>query len=67
MKTYQIKVTKENKKHYIKFNSELPMESALAAVKAVIKNTYNVSIKEIHWEIPKDRNIEWAIKEASSV
>ena len=67
MKTFQIKISKENKKRHIKFNSDLPMESALAAVKAVVKNTYNVSIKEIHWEVPEDRDIIWAVKEASAV
>ena len=43
------------------------MESVLAAVEAVVKNTYLVSIKEIHWKVPEDRDIMWAIKEASSI
>ena len=64
MKTFQIRITKEGKHRCLKFKSELPMESVLAAVKAIVKNTYHVSIKEIHWRIPKDRNIIWAIKEA---
>ena len=51
----------------LKFKSELPMESVLAAVKAVVKNTYHVSIKEIHWRVPEDRDIMWAIKEAKAV
>ena len=67
MKTFQIRISKEGKHRCLKFNSELPMESVLAAVKAVVKNTYNVSIKEIHWRVPKDRDIMWAIKEAAAV
>ena len=51
----------------LKFKSELPMESVLAAVKAVVKDTYHVSIKEIHWRVPEDRDIMWAIKEAKAV
>lgn len=43
------------------------MESVLAAVKAVVKNTYHVSIKEIHWRVPEERDIMWAIKEAAAV
>lgn len=43
------------------------MESVLGAVKAIVKDTYHVSIKEIHWEVPEDRDIMWAIKEASAV
>lgn len=45
MKTFQIRITKEGKHRCLKFKSELPMESVLAAVKAVVKNTYHVSIK----------------------
>ena len=67
MKTFQIRITKEGKHRCLKFKSELPMQSVLAAVKAVVKNTYNVSIKEIHWRVPEDRDIMWAINEASSV
>lgn len=67
MKTFQIRITKEGKHRCLKFKSELPMESVLAAVKAVVKNTYHVSIKEIHWRIPEDRDIMWAIKEAKAV
>ena len=67
MKTFQIRISKEDKHRCLKFKSELPVESVLAAVKAVVKNTYQVSIKEIHWEVPEDRNIMWAIKEASAV
>ena len=67
MKTFQIRITKEGKHRCLKFKSELPMESVLAAVKAVVKNTYHVSIKEIHWRVPEDRDIMWAIKEASSI
>ena len=67
MKTFQIRITKEGKHHCLKFKSELPMESVLAAVKAVVKNTYHVSIKEIHWRIPEGRDIMWAIKEAAAV
>lgn len=67
MKTFQIKISKSNKHRCLKFKSELPIESVLAAVKAVVKNTYNVSIKEIHWEVPKDRDLMWAIKEAASI
>lgn len=67
MKTFQIRITKEGKHRCLKFKSELPMESVLAAVKAVVKNTYNVSIKEIHCRIPEDRDIIWAINEAAAV
>ena len=67
MKTFQIRITKEGKHHCLKFKSELPMKSVLAAVKAVVKNTYNVSIKEIHWRVPEDRGIIWAINEAKAV
>lgn len=57
MKTFQIRITKEGKHRCLKFKSELPMESVLAAVKAVVKNTYHVSIKEIHWRVPEERDI----------
>ena len=67
MKTFQIRITKEGKHHCLKFKSELPTESVLGAVKAVVKNTYHVSIKEINWKVPEDRDIIWAIKEAASV
>ena len=67
MKTFQIRITKEDKHRCLKFKSELPMESVLAAVKAVVKNTYHVSIKEIHWRVPEERDIMWAIKEAAAV
>lgn len=67
MKTFQIRITKEEKHRCLKFKSELPMESVLAAVKAVVKNTYHVSIKEIHWRVPEDRDIMWAINEAAAV
>ena len=67
MKTFQIRISKEGKHRCLKFKSELPMESVLAAVKAVVKNTYNVSIKEIHWRVPEERDIMWAIKEAAAV
>lgn len=67
MKTFQIRISKEGKHRCLKFKSELPMESVLAAVKAVVKNTYNVSIKEIHWRVPEDRDIMWAINEAKAV
>lgn len=67
MKTFQIRITKEGKHRCLKFKSELPMESVLAAVKAVVKNTYHVSIKEIHWRVPEERDIIWAIKEAKAV
>ena len=67
MKTFQIRITKEGKHRCLKFKSELPMQSVLAAVKAVVKNTYHVSIKEIHWRVPEDRDIMWAIKEAAAV
>ena len=43
------------------------MQSVLAAVKAVVKNTYHVSIKEIHWRVSEERDIMWAIKEAAAV
>lgn len=67
MKTFQIRITKEGKHRCLKFKSELPMGSVLAAVKAVVKNTYYVSIKEIHWRVPEDRDIMWAINEAKAV
>lgn len=67
MKTFQIRITKEGKHRCLKFKSELPMKSVLAAVKAVVKNTYNVSIKEIHCRVPEERDIMWAINEAKAV
>ena len=67
MKTFQIRISKNGMHRCLKFKSELPMESVLAAVKAVVKNTYHVSIKEIHWRVPEDRDIMWAIKEAASI
>lgn len=67
MKTFQIKVSKSDKHRCIKFKSELSIDTVLAAVKAVVKDTYKVSIKEIHCGVSEDRNIEWAIKEAASV
>lgn len=67
MKTFQIRISKEGKHRCLKFKSELPMESVLAAIKAVVKNTYHVSIKEIHWRVPEDRDIMWAINEAKAV
>ena len=67
MKTFQIRISKEDNHRCLKFKSELPIESVLAAVKAIVKDTYHVSIKEIHWEVPEDRDIMWAIKEASAV
>ena len=67
MKTFQIRISKEGKHRCLKFKSELPMESVLGAVKAVVKNTYNVSIKEIHWRVPEERDIMWAINEAASI
>ena len=57
MKTFQIRISKECKHRCRKFKSELPMKSVLAAVKAVVKDTYNVSIKEINYKIPEDRDI----------
>ena len=67
MKTFQIRITKEGKHRCLKFKSELPMKSVWAAVKAVVKNTYHVSIKEIHWRVPEERDIMWAINEAASI
>ena len=67
MKTFQIRISKSGMHRCLKFKSELPMESVLAAVKAVVKNTYHVSIKEIHWRVPEERDIMWAIKEAAAV
>ena len=67
MKTFQIRISKEGKHRCLKFKSELPMKSVLAAVKAVVKGTYNVSIKEINYKIPEDRDIMWAINEAASI
>lgn len=67
MKTFQISISKEDKHCRIKFKSELPIESVLGAVKAVVKNTYNVSIKEIKYKVPEDRDIIWAINKAASV
>ena len=67
MKTFQIRISKECKHRCLKFKSELPMESVLGAVKAVVKNTYTVSIKEIHWKVPEDRTLMWAINEAASI
>lgn len=67
MKTFQIRISKEGKHRCLKFKSELPMESVLAAVKAVVKNTYIVSIKEIHWRIPENRDIMWAVNEAANI
>lgn len=67
MKTFQIRISKKGKHRCLKFKSELPMKSVLAAVKAVVKDTYNVSIKEINYKIPEDRDIMWAINEAASI
>ena len=67
MKTFQIRISKEGKHRCLKFKSELPMELVLAAVKAVVKSTYHVSIKEIHWRVPENRGIIWAIREAAAV
>ena len=67
MKTFQIRISKSGMHRCLKFKSELPMESVLAAVKAVVKNTYHVSIKEIHWRVPEERDIMWAINEAKAV
>lgn len=67
MKTFQIRITKEGYHRCLKFKSELPMKSVLAAVKVVVKNTYHVSIKEIHWRVPDERDIMWAINEAAAV
>ena len=67
MKTFQIRITKNGNHRCLKFKSELPMESVLGAVKAVVKDTYNVSIKEIHWKVPEDRTLVWAINEAAAV
>lgn len=67
MKTFQIKISKSDKHRCLRFKSELPIEAVLAAVKAVTKDTYHVSIKEIHWRVPEDRDIMWAIKEAAAV
>ena len=67
MKTFQIRISKEGKHRCLKFKSELPMESVLGAVKAVVKNTYNVSIKEINYKVPEDRDIMWAINKAAAV
>ena len=67
MKTFQIRISKSGMHRCLKFKSELPMESVLAAIKAVVKNTYHVSIKEIHWRVPEDRDIMWAINEAKAV
>ena len=67
MKTFQIRISKSEMHRCLKFKSELPMESVLAAIKAVVKNTYHVSIKEIHWRVPEDRDIMWAINEAKAV
>ena len=36
MKTFQIRISKEGKHRCLKFKSELPMESVLAAVKAYV-------------------------------
>lgn len=49
MKTFQIRITKEGMHRCLKFKSELPMESVLAAVKAVVKDTYHVSIREYEY------------------
>ena len=67
MKTFQIRISKESEHRCLKFKSELPMKSVLAAVKAVVKDTYNVSIKEINYKVPEDRDIMWAINEAAAV
>ena len=67
MKTFQISISKEDKHCRLKFKSELPIEAVLGAVKAVVKNTYNVSIKEIKYKVPEDRDIIWAINKAASV
>ena len=67
MKTFQVRIAKDGKHRCLKFKSELPMESVLGAIKAVVKNTYHVSIKEINWRVPENRDIMWAINEAANV
>lgn len=67
MKTFQVRIAKEGKHRCLKFKSELPMESVLGAVKAVVKSTYYVSIKEINWKVSEDRDIMWALNEAANI
>lgn len=67
MKTFQIRISKGDNHRCLKFKSELPIEAVFGAIKAVVKSTYVVSIKEIEWKVSEDRTLMWAIKEAASI
>lgn len=67
MATFQVRISKDNNHRCLKFKSELPIEAILGAIKAVVKSTYVVSIKEIEWKVSEDRTLMWAVKEAASI
>lgn len=67
MATFQVRITKDDNHRCLKFKSELPIEAVLGAIKAVVKSTYVVSIKEIEWKVSEDRTLMWAVKEAASI
>lgn len=67
MATFQVRITKDDNHRCLKFKSELPIEAVFGAIKAVVKSTYIVSIKEIEWKVSEDRTLMWAVKEAASI
>lgn len=67
MATFQVRITKDDNHRCLKFKSELPIEAVFGAIKAVVKSTYIVSIKEIEWKVSEDRTLMWAIKEAINI
>ena len=67
MTTFQVRISKNDNHRCLKFKSELPIEAVLGAIKAVVKSTYVVSIKEIEWKVSEDRTLMWAVKEAASI
>lgn len=67
MATFQVRITKDDNHRCLKFKSELPIEAVFGAIKAVVKSTYVVSIKEIEWKVSEDRTLIWAVKEAASI
>lgn len=67
MKTFQVRISKDDNHRCLKFKSELPIEAVFGAIKAVVKSTYVVSIKEIEWKVSEDRTLMWAVKEAASI
>lgn len=67
MATFQVRIAKNDNHRCLKFKSELPIKAVFGAIKAVVKSTYVVSIKEIEWKVSEDRTLMWAVKEAASI